>query len=40
MLRKAVEYLAGVCDHTYRRDGQGFNSYDMSLGHSLAETPN
>ena len=40
MLRKAVEYLAGVCDHAFRNDSQGFNAYDASLGHKLALTPN
>jgi len=35
-LVRAIWHLAGNCDHAATHDGQGFGSYDVEFGHSLA----
>lgn len=36
-LRDAIEYLASACDGAVRRDGHGFSTDHVTLGHNLAE---
>ncbi len=38
-LRDAIEYLASACDGAVRRDGHGFSTDHVILGHGLAEHP-
>lgn len=38
-VQEAVRYLASACDGAVRRDGHGFGSEHVSLGHWLAGLP-
>lgn len=35
-IKKALQYLAGVCDYAQKPDGVGFNAFDTHFGHELA----
>ena len=35
-IREAIQYLASACDGAIRRDGHGFSSDHVGLGHHLA----
>lgn len=39
LIKQAVDALAAACDQASSTDEAGFNKYDTSLGHSLAERP-
>lgn len=36
-VKRAIQYLASVCDYAVTDDGHGFNGRDAEIGHSLAE---
>jgi len=37
LLKEAILFLAGQCDHARSRDGSGFNKFDQEFGHQLAK---